>query len=156
MVTKELYELLKLQQSSLLLQIKSLKRELDAINILLDEEEVGDIDNLIPNYTKTNTMTVPSKLYGGGTALPVGYEKVGVKTDAITWKDYFFQVMNQLKGPIKTTDIAEVVVRVNKSMNYNRVRQEAADKLPALVKEGKIKVSKGNNRKEGNLYELKE
>jgi hypothetical protein len=154
MVTKDLYDLLKQQQSSLVLQMKSLKRELDAINILLDEDGVQMEEFSSSQSSRVATMTVPSQFYGGGTALPIGYEKVGIKTDAITWKDYFLQVMNHLKGPIKTTDIATVVVRVNKTMNFNRVRQEAADKLPILVREGKIKVSKGNNRKEGNLYEL--
>ncbi len=154
MVTKELYDLLKQQQKSLVLQIRSLKRELDAINVLLDEDEditpAGN-SNVLPQVA---TLTVPSRFYGGGTALPLGYEKVAIKSDATTWKDYFYQVMNQLKGPVKTTDLATVIVRVNKTMNFNRVRQEAADKLPILVKDGKLRVSKSPNRKEGYLYEL--
>lgn len=154
MVTQELYDLLKQQQKVLMLQMNVLKRELDAINILLDEEDLSNEENQVSYSSKVSTLTIPSLFYGGGTVLPDGYEKVSVKADSITWKDYFLQVMNQLKGPIKTTDIATVVVRVNKTMNFNRVRQEAADKLPILVKEGKIKVVKGNNRKEGNLYEL--
>ena len=76
------------------------------------------------------------------------------KTDRIQWKDYFYLVIKEIGGKVKTGEIANAVIKVNRNYTYNRIRQEAATKLPLLVKENRLKVTLGVTKKDGNTYEV--
>jgi hypothetical protein len=91
------------------------------------------------------------KFYGGGRGIPI----LPPKSETITWKKYLLGVIEMLGGEGKTNDIANAIILSNKDITYTKARQTAADMLPELVDEGKLFVIKGESRKEGNTYSLK-
>ncbi|HLN96818.1 MAG TPA: hypothetical protein VK183_14375 [Flavobacterium sp.] len=82
------------------------------------------------------------------------FYNIPAKAEKVQWKDYFYTVIKRMGGKVRTGEIANAVIFANKDFTYNRVRQEAATKLPLLVKEGKLKITRGANKKEGNTYEV--
>ena len=76
------------------------------------------------------------------------------KPEDRTWKNYLIDVILELGGEAKTSDIANFIILNNKDLNFSKARQVAADLLPELVDKGLLKVEKGDSKKEGHLYKI--
>lgn len=142
MLTDELRILLEAKRKELIL-------ELNSIEILLGINEgknyfvgkkIEDVD--VKNFTE---------LLDDEYKLNYRFKK---KSDSITWKDYIFNIVEVLKYNVRSNQVAEIVAKYNESVSPSRAKQIASDRISDLLKEGKIKATKGNSRKEGYIYEL--
>lgn len=137
MITDELRELL-------IEKKKDLIKELNAINVLLGEDEIvlSDFSNNVKNLLIIEESDEVPKF------------NVSAKSNNETWKDYIYKIANLLKYNIKTNQIADVILKSNKNVTPARAKQVSADKILELVNEGKVKVYKGVSKKEGYTYEV--
>jgi predicted glycosyltransferase len=84
-----------------------------------------------------------------------GENKLPKKEDR-TWKNYLIDVILELGGQARTSDIANFIILNNKELTFSKARQIAADLLPELVEKGLLNVEKGDSKKEGHLYKIGE
>jgi hypothetical protein len=82
-----------------------------------------------------------------------GDNKLPKKEDR-TWKNYLIDVILELGGEARTSDIANFIILNNKDLTFAKARQIAADLLPELVEKGSLTVEKGDSKKEGHLYKI--
>ncbi len=160
----------------LLKRKKELLMELEAVEILIDASHSKDVYSEIVKllidtayFTSQGSIQIDTKViepkdidvvgikaskhkfYGGGRMIPIVR-----KTEKATWKEYLIEVLRRLEGRSKTNDIAEVMINSIKDLSFVRARQIAADLLPELVIEGLLDIEKGNSKKEGHTYIVKD
>jgi hypothetical protein len=154
-----------------------LLKELEAIDVLLVAVDSKDVYSDIVNILIESAVATPqgsiaidtkviepkeidftvgmkhskTKWYGGGRMIPIVR-----KPEKCTWKEYLVEVIKRLDGKGKTNEIAEVMINSVNDLSFVKARQIAADLLPELVEEGLLNVEKGNSKKEGHTYMLKE
>jgi hypothetical protein len=113
---------------------KALMNELDAIKTLLG---VYTSDDTNEEVAKISDSMIPPK-------------------GKMSWENYAVLVLRKIGGTARASKVTDAVIKANPGIGKNTIKSAIRAKLSIKYREGVISAIKGDSKKDGYVYEIKD